>query len=200
MSKVHFIIDEAATLGRMEAINDAIDKYRKYGIRLQLYYQSLGQLKTSFPEDQGQTALSNCTQVFFGVQDQQTKEYVSGMLGKKTVVIHSGGHGDGTSTQYSQEGGKGSTSTSHNNNYNWAQHGRELLTVAEVGQLDPRIAITFTPGCPPIWSRLIRYYDWDFKLNSGMGLWRSALDTACLFLWALMTAVLCTGVLYQKMR
>jgi type IV secretion system protein VirD4 len=196
--KVHVIADEAATLGRMEAINDAIDKYRKYGIRLQLYYQSLGQLKTCFPEDQGQTALSNTTQVFFGVNDQQTAEYVSSRLGERTIILHSGGSGDGTSSQHSDDG-KGSTSTSHNNNYNWAQHAQKLLKPEQVTALDPRTCITFTPGCPPIWTRLIRYYDWDFKLNSGMGLWRSALDSACLFLTALIIAAIWTGVLYQKL-
>ena len=197
--KVHFICDEAATLGRMEAINDAIDKYRGYGVRLQLYYQSLGQLKTCFPEDQGQTALSNTTQVFFGVNDHQTAEYVSNRLGERTIIIHSGGSGDGSSTQHSEDG-KGSHSYSHNTNYNWSQHAQKLLKPEQVTSLDPRVAVTFTPGCPPIWSRLIRYYVWDFKLNSGMGLWRSALDTACLFLTALMLAALWTGILLQQMR
>ena len=42
----------------MEAIDDAIDKYRGYGICLFLYYQSLGQLKKCFSYDQGQTLLS----------------------------------------------------------------------------------------------------------------------------------------------
>ena len=42
---VHFILDEAASLGHLEAIEDAVDKYRGYGVRLQFYYQSLGQLK-----------------------------------------------------------------------------------------------------------------------------------------------------------
>ena len=45
-------------------------------------YQSLGQLKKCFPDGQDQTLLSNTTQVFFGVNDQQTAEYVSARLGK----------------------------------------------------------------------------------------------------------------------
>ena len=39
--KVHFILDEAASLGHMDALDDAVDKYRGYGVRLQLYYQIL---------------------------------------------------------------------------------------------------------------------------------------------------------------
>ncbi len=42
---VHFVLDEAATLGHMDALDDAVDKYRGYGVRLQFYYQSVGQLK-----------------------------------------------------------------------------------------------------------------------------------------------------------
>ena len=56
--KVHFILDEAAALGHMPALDDAVDKYRGYGIRLQFYYQSLGQLKKCWPKDEGLTLLS----------------------------------------------------------------------------------------------------------------------------------------------
>ena len=38
---VHFLIDEAATLGHLEQLDDAVDKYRGYGVRLTFIYQSL---------------------------------------------------------------------------------------------------------------------------------------------------------------
>ena len=37
--------------------------------------------------------------------------------------------------------------------------GRKLLKPEEVLALDKRIAITFTPGVPPIWTTLVRYYE-----------------------------------------
>src|ERR1035441_3495384 len=40
-NKVHFVLDEAASLGHMEALDDAVDKLRGYGVRLQFYYQSV---------------------------------------------------------------------------------------------------------------------------------------------------------------
>jgi len=80
-NRVHFVLDEAASLGHMEALDDAVDKYRGYGVRLQFYYQSLGQLKKCFPDGQEQTLLSNVSQVFFGVNDLGTAEYVSNRLG-----------------------------------------------------------------------------------------------------------------------
>src|SRR5581483_9253458 len=42
-NKTHFVLDEAASLGHLEALDDALDKYRGYGVRLQYYWQSMGQ-------------------------------------------------------------------------------------------------------------------------------------------------------------
>ncbi|HEY3964100.1 MAG TPA: type IV secretory system conjugative DNA transfer family protein [Planctomycetaceae bacterium] len=193
-TKVHFILDEAASLGHMEVLDDAVDKLRGYGVRLQLYYQSLGQLKTCWPEGRDQTLLSNCTQVFFGVNDQQTAEYVSNRLGDETIVVASGGTGSSTSRQGSPQGGHNySYSTSTNDN--WQQLGRKLLKPEEVTATDPRVAITFTPGVPPIATWLVRYYENDFGLPRGMGLMKAAFDAACLFLAVLMLATWFTAEL-----
>src|SRR5271166_835644 len=115
MNKVHYVLDEAASLGHMEALDDAVDKYRGYGVRLQFYYQSLGQLKKCFPEGQEQTLLSNTSQVFFGVNDQTTADFVSARLGEETIVVDSGGTGTGKSVQ-APGNGPGSSSYSENRN------------------------------------------------------------------------------------
>ena len=157
-NKVHFVLDEAASLGHMEALDDAVDKYRGYGVRLQFYYQSLGQLKKCFPDGQDQTLLSNVSQVFFGVNDLPTAEYVSNRLGEETIVVTSGGTSTGTSRQ-SSGNGEGSTAPRRIMSDNWPQHGRKLLKPEEVMALADRTAITFTPGVPPIWTTLVRYYE-----------------------------------------
>lgn len=157
---VNFILDEAASIGHLESLDDAVDKYRSYAVRLHFFYQSLGQLKKCFPEGQEQTLLSNVTQVFFGVNDLPTAEYVSNRLGESTIVVNSGGSSRGTSRQTSSKGdGSGSTSTSTNESSNWSQMGRKLLKPEEVLGLSERIAITFTPGVAPIWTTLVRYYE-----------------------------------------
>ncbi len=165
-NKVHFLLDEAATLGHgMNALADAVDKYRGYGIRCQFYYQSMGQLKLCWPEDQGQTLLSNATQVFFGVNDVPTAEYVSSRLGESTIVVTSGGSNTGSSHSYSSGGtgpGQHTRGSSSGHNDNWSQVGRRLLKPDEVLNLDPRTAITFAPGVPPIMTRLLRYYEERF--------------------------------------
>src|SRR5262249_15821324 len=131
-NKVHFVLDEAASLGHMDALDDAVDKYRGYGVRLQFYFQSVSQLRKSFPDGQDQTLLSNVSQVFFGVNDLPTAEYVSNRLGEHTIVVRSGGTSKGTSTQYSEGNKGGSSSKSTSENDNWAQQGRKLLKPEEV--------------------------------------------------------------------
>ena len=186
-NKVHFILDEAATLGHLDTVDDAIDKYRGYGIRLQLYYQSLGQLKKCFPNGQDQTLLSNATQVFFGVNDQAvgtggTADYVSARLGERTIVVDSGGEGTGQSLQWSTgtQQQNGSRSVSRNQNRNWQQQARKLLKPEEVITLPPRTAITFTPGMPPIRTTLLRYYE-ERLIRRRPGMLRRCC-TACLVL------------------
>jgi len=161
-SKVHFVLDEAAALGHMESIDDALNQYRGYGVRLQLYYQSLGQLKRCWPEGQDQTLLANTTQMYFAVSDNETAKYVSDRAGEATEVVTSGGSSYGTSCSSGQQGST-STSYSHNENHNWQQLGRKLLKPEEVMTLSERVAITFIPGCYPVWTTLVRYYETSVK-------------------------------------
>lgn len=157
--KVHFVLDEAATLGHLQSLDDALDKYRSYGIRLQFYYQSLGQLKLCWPQGRDQTLLSNTTQVFFGANDPETCDFVSKRLGEATIIVDSGGTSSGGSEQWSHQSAQGSRTRSWNRNSNWAQQARKLLKPEEVAALPARVAITFTPGVPPICTTLLRYFE-----------------------------------------
>jgi type IV secretion system protein VirD4 len=168
-NKVHFLLDEAASLGHLESIDDAVDKYRGYGVRLQFFFQSLGQLKQCFPEGQDQTLLSNTTQIFFGVNEYPTADYVSARLGDETIVVRSGGTSRGRTRQTPDYGNNSSTSYSVTSSENWQQSSRRLLKPEEVLNLSDRIAITFTPGIPPIWTRLVRYYEKGFREDSQLG-------------------------------
>jgi type IV secretion system protein VirD4 len=191
--KVHFILDESASLGHMAALDDAVDKYRGYGVRLQFYYQSLGQLKKCWPDGQDQTLLSNTHQVFFGVNDPATADFVSTRLGESTLIISSGGTSEGSTQQRSQHGAD--HSYSKNVSENWQQHGRRLLKPEEVMTLDQRVAITFTPGAPPIATVLARYYEAGFDTTRGMGRSKMIFQTICFFFWASLSAVMFTMVL-----
>jgi len=134
-----------------------VDKYRAYGIRLQFYFQSIGQLKKCFPDGQDQTFLSNVTQVYAGVNDLPTAEYVSKRLGEATIVTRSGGTNSGSSITSSVGGSSRGSSSGQSDN--WQQTARQLLKPEEVMALDERTGITFTPGVPPIRTRLVRAYE-----------------------------------------
>lgn len=159
--RVFFVLDEASSLGKMDAINDAIDKYRGYGVRLIFLYQSIGQLKECFAEGKDVTLLSNTSQVYFGVNDMTTAEQISSRLGESTIIVESGGRSGGTSRQatYDSQSPHSSSGKSVTDSTNWSQQARKLLKPEEVLQLPPRTAITFTPGVPPICTTLIRYYE-----------------------------------------
>ena len=195
--RVHFILDEAASLGRLEVLDDAVDKYRSYGVRLLFLYQSLGQLKKCFPEGQEQTLLSNTTQVFFRVNDYPTAEYVSNRLGDFTQVVTSGGTNTSQSSQSSQQGSD-TQSYSWGSSNNWQQAARRLLQPPEVTALDPRVAITFHPGVPPIATWLVRYYEKNFMTENGIGVLRAAFETLCLFLSVCALAVMVTVRMFPK--
>jgi type IV secretion system protein VirD4 len=158
--RVHFVLDEAATLGKMDSLHDAVDKYRAYGVRCQFYYQSMGQLKRCWPEDQGQTLLGNTAQVFFAVNDPETAAFVSNRLGEETIAVESDGTNTGTSHTLPDGGGHaGSTGRSTGNNRNWSQAARKLLKPEEVLALSERTAVTFVAGVPPVATTLLRYYE-----------------------------------------
>ena len=65
-NKVHLLVDEAASLGKMEAVEDALNVGRGYGLRIMLVYQSLGQLKSSWPNGNEQTVLEEPRTFFSG--------------------------------------------------------------------------------------------------------------------------------------
>src|ERR1700733_4295110 len=110
----------------MDAIDDAVYQYRGYGVRLIFAYQSVGQLKKCFPEGQDQTLLSNVSQVFFGVSDKDTAQYVSDRLGEETRIVASGGTSRGRTPQGSA-GGAPSESRSMQWSDNFGQQARRLL-------------------------------------------------------------------------
>ena len=202
-NKVHFICDEANLLGKMNQIADALTIGRGFGIRMQLYYQDCGQLKKCWPDGADQTLLSNVSQVFFGVNDLPTAEYVSSRLGESTIVVNSGGTNSGSSFSTGADGGGGSTTRSKGANDNWAQQGRHLLKPSEVLSLSQRIAIAFTPGVAPVWTRLLRYYEEAPVPGRGQRLWagvKMLAGSVFIFAFALMMAMGVTVFASEKQQ
>jgi type IV secretion system protein VirD4 len=198
--KIHFICDEANKLGKMDQISDALTVGRGFGLRMQLYYQDIGEVKKCWPDGAETTLMANVTQVYFGTADNETAKLVSERLGEETIIVTSGGTSTGTTHQGGDQGQR-STSYSTNSSDNWAQQGRRLLKPEEVMALPDRIAITFTPGVAPICSRLVRYYEEDFReswLGKLFARARMVVVSAALLLLALMTAGLVLSPLLYR--
>jgi type IV secretion system protein VirD4 len=158
--KVHFILDEAAVLGQMDCIDSAIDQYRGFGVRLLFAFQSMGQLAASHPAERSQVLLSNTTQIFAGVNDQQTADYVSARLGEATIIVEGGGSNVSRSYSSGSDGSQSqSVQVSRGTNDSWQQQARKLLKPEEVIALPRRQCITFTPGLPPIFTTLVPYFE-----------------------------------------
>ena len=157
---VRFVLDEAATLGEMRCITEAIQKGRGYGINLQLYYQSTAQLKLCFPFGQDENVLANVSQVYFGVNNSLADQ-LSARIGEQTIVVNSGGHSSGSSRSRSMGGMQDSVSYSETTSRNWSFLGRRLLKPEEILTMSERIALTFVPGIRPIRTVLERYYEKD---------------------------------------
>lgn len=162
-NKIHFVLNEAASIGHLAVLDDCIDKYRSYGIRLQLYLQSISQAQKLFPEGQHVTALANMTQVLFGVNDWETAEYVANRMGDETIVVASGGNDRSFSLSNSDGQSSASVSKSRSANDGWSLMGRKLLRPEEVLDLPAGAAITFMRGIPPLLTALVPYYSAEWR-------------------------------------
>ncbi|MBP3955469.1 type IV secretory system conjugative DNA transfer family protein [Gemmata sp. G18] len=187
---VHFVLDEAASLGQMDSLEDAVSLGRGYGVRCQFYYQATGQLKTCWREGRDQTLLANCTQVYFAVRDYETAEQVSNQLGEETIVVRSGGENWGGSKQSNSPDASSSRGESWGGNDNWQQQGRKLLKPEEVMTLSPRLAITFAPSVRPICTALTRYYE---PGDRQPGRWKRMQETAEVWTTAVMMLSIALG-------
>lgn len=84
--RVLFLIDEAATLGRFEALLRGYSYGRGMGVRMWSIWQDIGQIARNYGRDAVSGFLgSSQTRQFFGVRDLETARLVSAMLGNQTI-------------------------------------------------------------------------------------------------------------------
>ncbi|WP_029629900.1 type IV secretory system conjugative DNA transfer family protein [Zavarzinella formosa] len=161
--KVHVLLDEFPSLGHMESVESGLVTMRGFGIRFQLYVQSSDQFEKSFP-GQASVAMANLTQIFCGVNDVSTGEYVSKFC--STTTAQSVSLNDGDNSGYSTPPvGPGTASTGRNRGMTISEVSRPLLTSGEVINLGPKRAIVLANGMPPVISRVI--YDFEEQASAG---------------------------------
>lgn len=140
---VLFMLDEFAALGHMPIVETAMGLMRGYGIKLWPILQDLPQLKHTYQKWESFVANAGCIQ-FFGVNDKETAEYASKLLGQETVSTTSQGTG------HSSQGNTSSTTLSYT--------GRALMMPDEVMRLpDWQMLLTLRAKPPVLCVRPVYY-------------------------------------------
>lgn len=166
---VLFIVDEAAHLGKMEVLQNALTLMRGYGIRIWLFFQSLDQMKVCYGEHASVMLDNLATQQFFGINSLETADYLSKRLGDTTILVESR-NGSTSSSRPNRSGspeGGGSTTSSHG--YNLAEQGRRVIRPEEWLVLPDSVAIVFHKNRPPIVAEMVRYFDAPEFARGGTG-------------------------------
>jgi type IV secretion system protein VirD4 len=170
--KVLFLLDEAAHLGRMSILEDAVTLYRSMGIRLWFAFQSLHQVKTTFG-DKADTILDNIgTQQFFGVSNFDAAEAISKRIGERTIRLFSANKSWSRSRPTGSTCGPGGPppgSDSYSESFTTSDAGRPLLRPEEIMLLADDESLVFHNNLPVVATRLIRYYEHRSFKRGGIG-------------------------------
>jgi len=164
-------LDEFAGLKKMEIIESAVAQMAGFGVKLFFVLQSLDQLKATY-KDSWETFLSNSgLKIFFNIEDQFSREYISSFVGDTEIVVESNSEGGGETEGSSSMGSEGLSydrfigflrknkryERSGNNlnksrNTTWQKsrtpQKRRLITSDEVGRLFGRINDKYHPAYP----------------------------------------------------
>ncbi|MCA1416334.1 type IV secretory system conjugative DNA transfer family protein [Bradyrhizobium sp. NBAIM20] len=145
-SRILFMLDEFANLGRMEDIEDGVTYLAGNGIQLWMIVQDFSQLKFTYKE-KAQTIFANCgARMFFNVQDFDTAKIVSDMIGNRTLLVE-------TPNQSSAGFLSTNVGTGH------SLVGRPLLTPDEVLKLARSLQLAFLDENPPILATKWQYFE-----------------------------------------
>ena len=143
--RVLFLLDEAARLGKMSIIETARDAGRKYGITLQLLYQSVAQLEAQWGKEGKRAWYEGVSwRGYAALNDLDTAEEVSKWCGGRGVIAFSEGGNFGRSTPFAfVKGGNASSSLGRNTNLH--EIAKPLIRPEELVQ-DPRTDEIFVVG------------------------------------------------------
>jgi type IV secretion system protein VirD4 len=165
---VLFLLDEAAHLGKIRVLENAVTLMRGMGIRLWFFFQSLHQVNDCFGE-KAKTFLDNIdTQQYFSINEYENAEAISKRIGETTISVVSHGDNSGDSRQYGETGQR-SSGVSSGRNTNYSDTGRRLLKPEELIVLPEDVALVFHRNLPVIPARLLTYYNHPAFRGGGTG-------------------------------
>lgn len=82
---VTFFLDELPRLKRMDVVEEALDVGRGFGVRLWMFAQNMGQLKTSYPNADGM--VGNCLAQCYMNPDAERSKWLSSHLGIRRGLL-----------------------------------------------------------------------------------------------------------------
>lgn len=146
-----FMLDEFASLGKLDKIPIALTKIAGYGVKFCIILQTTDSLKAAYGNEKAGEVLANChTRIMFSPNDLQTAKEISEICGKKKVL----------SVETSASGKRmgaflDSTSVSQREEY------VDLITAAEALQMHSDEIIVMRQGQKPIRGRKFYFYKID---------------------------------------
>ena len=97
-SPVLMLLDEFPALKRMPVVENAMAQIAGYGVRMVIAAQTLAQLKTIY-RDNWETFMGSVgLKLFFGNEDNFTRDYVSKLIGETEIGVVTQGYGEATNT------------------------------------------------------------------------------------------------------
>jgi type IV secretion system protein VirD4 len=112
--RVLFCLDEVNLLGYMNALEEARDRGRKYGITLLLIYQSLGQIDDAFGKTGTAQWLEGVSLVIYAaIKSMETAEQISKRCGETTIRIENQSTGNSYINSPLSKEASGKNSVSH---------------------------------------------------------------------------------------
>ena len=142
-----FVLDEFPLLGRMDRIKRAAGEAAKFGVKLFICAQDIGQLKEQYGHEAWETFIANSgTLIMFSNNDLNTQQYLSARLGREYYKA------------YSHSSGSGGSSSSY------SMQLREVARPDQVEKIASRQsgdAYVFMPGAKPLLIKRANYDQWD---------------------------------------
>lgn len=149
---VLFILDEIAQLGSLDMLKQAISLLAGYGMTLWMIWQDISQIKALYEHDWPSFLANAKIQQYFGINDHETADFLSKMIGNATIYTES--HNEGSSRESGQIFGNSSTSK----NVSFSELSRSLLNPDEVRRLNRETMLIFVQGMPPLMAERISHF------------------------------------------
>jgi type IV secretion system protein VirD4 len=153
-----FMIDEAAHIGKIQILEDAITLMRAFGVRIWLFFQSVNQLQECYGNN-AQTILDNMSiQQFFGTNAFESADHISKRVGDCTILVEQINRNRQRSRPTGPKSHDQPGSVSSGDGVTISETGRRLLKPEEILVLPSDVSLTFYKDMHVIASELVPWH------------------------------------------